>query len=212
MVGKKATPFPAQDARARKLSATYREMYEKLQRHLLNQEENHVRCTILLDHILIDFEEAQANDRDINTLVGKNFRSYLTKLEKSIDFNVAQTDQKRIDFEKFTISGIWFTICAYLVLLFVKEFLTDRFLINFYIDMLVGVIAFYLALNNLINHKRILQRQNLSLKSFQLEIMGLLVAGFIVIISLQSPFDISFLILVVTHLSAKRLAKAEFNR
>lgn len=203
--------FINQDLRAKKLDSSYRETYEKMQRHLINQQQDTLRVSILLNHIVTQFEEAQQQGKDIKTIVGKNFQDYLRKLEKGIDFKAELQELKRVDYEKYIISGIWFTICAYLVLLFIKEFLTQHFLINIYVDMLVGVIAFYLALNNMMNHLRILKRQKVSLKPFQMELVGLVVAFLVVIFTLQSPFDISFLILVVTYLSSKKLAKAAFE-
>ena len=53
--------------------------------------------------------------------------------------------------EKYTIFGLWQTMCGYIVLLFVKELLIDNYLINFSIDVLVAIVAFYITLHNLVN-------------------------------------------------------------
>ena len=41
--------------------------------------------------------------------------------------------------EKYTISGLWQTMCGYIVLLFVKELLTENYLINFSCNLILIV-------------------------------------------------------------------------
>ena len=107
--------------------------------------------------------------------------------------------------EKYTISGLWQTMCGYIVLLFVKELLTDNYLINFSVDVLVAIVAFYITLHKLINE------HGISKKPFVFQISGYVIGLFIVIITLKSPFDISFAILVIAFLTNKKLFEKELN-
>ena len=113
--------------------------------------------------------------------------------------------------EKYTIAGLWQTMCGYIVLLFIKELLTGNYLISFSIDILVAIIAFYIALHNLINKYKLIKKYNISMKAFYFQIFGFIIGLFIVIITLKSPFDISFAILVVALLTNKRIFEKEFN-
>ena len=42
--------------------------------------------------------------------------------------------------------------------MFIKEILTHNFLINLYIDSLVGIVAFYIAAHNAFNQYKILNK------------------------------------------------------
>ncbi|MBS5587195.1 MAG: hypothetical protein KHX14_00040 [[Clostridium] spiroforme] len=113
--------------------------------------------------------------------------------------------------EKYTIFGLWQTMCGYIVLLFVKELLIDNYLINFSIDVLVAIVAFYITLHNLVNQYKLINEYNISKKPFIFQIFGYIVGLFIVIITLKSPFDISFAILVIAFLTNKKLFEKELD-
>lgn len=120
--------------------------------------------------------------------------------------------QKQAYIDQYTISGLWVTMCGYIVLLFMKEFLTQHYLIGFSIDLLVAVVFFYIALHNLLKQKHVLDELKLPLKPLQVEIVGFVAALFVVIITCYSPFDISFLLLVMTYLTSKKMVVKEIER
>ena len=97
--------------------------------------------------------------------------------------------------EKYIIAGLWQTMCGYIVLLFIKELLTDNYLVSFSVDVLIAIIAFYVTLHNLVN-----------------QIFGIIVGLFIVILTLKSPFDISFAILVIAFLTSKKMFEKELMK
>lgn len=198
--------------RAKKLETEYFDLYQKLYRHMLNQEEDFIRIDILLSYILDDLEEAQRYQKSAKAVVGKVFPDYLRKLSKTIPFEEEYEKKRQHDYEKFVFSGIWYTICAFLVVLFLKELLTDHFLINYYIDMAVAAAALYLAASNLYQHVKIIKRWRLDRKSLVMEIVGLIVSVLMMIFTLKSPFDMTFIILVVTYLSSKKLIKTAFEQ
>lgn len=113
--------------------------------------------------------------------------------------------------EKYTIAGLWQTMCGYIVLLFIKELLTSNYLISFSIDILVAIVAFYITLHNLISQYKLIKEYNISMKPFYFQLFGFVIGLFIVFITLNSPFDISFAILVVALLTNKKIFEKEFN-
>ncbi len=113
--------------------------------------------------------------------------------------------------EKYTISGLWQTMCGYIVLLFIKELLTNNYLISFSIDVLVAIIAFYITLHNLVNQYKLIKEHNISMKPFSFQISGFIVGLFIVIMTLKSPFDISFAILVIAFITSKKMFEKELS-
>lgn len=131
------------------------------------------------------------------------------KKDKLTKKQVAQIKKEIL--EKYTIFGLWQTMCGYIVLLFVKELLIDNYLINFSIDVLVAIVAFYITLHNLVNQYKLINEYNISKKPFIFQIFGYIVGLFIVIITLKSPFDISFAILVIAFLTNKKLFEKELD-
>ena len=109
--------------------------------------------------------------------------------------------------EKYIIAGLWQTMCGYIVLLFIKELLTDNYLVSFSVDVLIAIIAFYVTLHNLVNQYKLIKENRLSLKPFSFQIFGI-----IVILTLKSPFDISFAILVIAFLTSKKMFEKELMK
>ena len=44
--------------------------------------------------------------------------------------------------EKYIIAGLWQTMCGYIVLLFIKELLTDNYLVSFSVDVLISMLHY----------------------------------------------------------------------
>lgn len=120
-------------------------------------------------------------------------------------------EMKKQNFEKYTISGLWITMCGYIALMFVKEVMTNHYLIHLYVDSLVAVFAFYIALHNLMTQYHLIDMYKTSKKPFIFQVAGLVIGLFIAIISAKSPFDISFLILVIAYLTGKKMFEKELN-
>ena len=112
--------------------------------------------------------------------------------------------------EKYIIAGLWQTMCGYI--LFIKELLTDNYLVSFSVDVLIAIIAFYVTLHNLVNQYKLIKENRLSLKPFSFQIFGIIVGLFIVILTLKSPFDISFAILVIAFLTSKKMFEKELMK
>lgn len=118
-------------------------------------------------------------------------------------------EMKKESLEKYTISGLWQTMCGYIVLMFIKEFLTNNYLISFSVDVLVAIVAFYITLHNFVNQYKLIKQYQLSMRSFGFLIFGFIVGLFIVIMTLTSPFDISFAILVIAFITSKKIFEKE---
>lgn len=113
--------------------------------------------------------------------------------------------------ERYTISGLWQTMCGYIVFMFIKELLTDNYLIHFSVDALIAIVSFYIMLHNLVNQFNLIKQTKISKKPIIFQIAGFVVALFIVLITLKSPFDISFAILVVAFITNKKMFEKELN-
>ncbi len=123
------------------------------------------------------------------------------KAKKNEELKKNKEEEKAL-YTKFVLVTI---MCSYIVLMFVKEVLTSNYLIHLYVDSLIAVVAFYITIHNMRNQYKILKKYNLSLKPFSMAIVTMVVGLFIIIMTMKSPFDISFLILVVGMLTSKRM-------
>ncbi|OUP74830.1 hypothetical protein B5F09_10095 [Erysipelatoclostridium sp. An173] len=132
-------------------------------------------------------------------------------MEKNINFKAKIKEMKYNDEQRYTISGLWITMCGYIVLMFLKEFLTDHYLIHISIDFLVAVFAFYITLHQFIKQYRIIKRYQLKIQSFSIQLIGVIVSIFVIVLTLKSPFDISFLIMVIAYITSQRIMKKEIN-
>ena len=87
-----------------------------------------------------------------------------------------------------------------------------NYLVSFSVDVLIAIIAFYVTLHNLVNQYKLIKENRLSLKPFSFQIFGIIVGLFIVILTLKSPFDISFAILVIAFLTSKKMFEKELMK
>lgn len=121
-------------------------------------------------------------------------------------------ESKKQTQDKYKICGLWQTMCGYIVLMFVKELISGHYLINLAIDGLVAVVAFYITLHNLASQHKLIQVNKITKKPFIVQIVGMAVGLFIAIITAASPFDITFLILVIAFLTSQKMFEKELNK
>ena len=203
--------FYENSSKAKTLNDDYYHFFEQSMKYVFKHQSQVVKANILLSAVLDDLIKQQENHNDINK-IAKNQKDYLSKIEIRIHYKDQIEDIKHKDSERYTISGLWITMCGYIVLLFFKEFLTQHYLINFSIDFLVAVIAFYIALHNIMNQYKIIKRFTLPMKPFIVQMVGIVVGIFVVLFTLKSPFDVSFLILVIAFLTNKKLFEKEIQK
>ena len=139
------------------------------------------------------------------------YEEAVQQIEKNINFKAKIKEMKYNDEQRYTISGLWITMCGYIVLMFIKEFLTGHYLIHISIDFLVAVFAFYITLHQFIKQYRIIKRYQLKIQSFSIQLIGVIVSIFVIVLTLKSPFDISFLIMVIAYITSQRIMKKEIN-
>ncbi|MGN1182487.1 MAG: hypothetical protein ACI4SR_05715, partial [Faecalibacillus sp.] len=145
-------------------------------------------------------------------LIGKNKQLFVDRIDKKIKYNERIDTIKKLDIQNYGISGLWLTMCGYIVLLFVRELISEHYLINYYIDLLVAVVALCIAAHNFSNQIKTLQRYQLPMKPIIIEIVGFVVSLFIAILMYASPFDITFAILVIALITNKKIFEKEMKK
>lgn len=154
----------------------------------------------------------QNDVNDISKFSHQSIKAYVQQIEKRIKFKDKIKEMKNSDTQRYTISGLWITMCGYIVLMFLKEFLTDHYLIHISIDFLVAVFAFYITIYQFIRQYKIIKRYQLKIQAFSIQLIGVIISIFVVLMTLNSPFDISFLIMVIAFITSQKMIKKGMNK
>ena len=112
------------------------------------------------------------------------------------------------DREKLMVSMMVGTMTSYIALMFVKELINQKYLINFYIDSLVAVVALVLAFLQIKMQYKIYKERKISSKSLNITLLSIL---FALILNVLFPkgIDFSFLVLVIGMIVSNRLCNKE---
>lgn len=191
--------------RIESLSQDNLKTYQVVERYVMKHQKNQMKVHLILDAVLTQMENE-------TVLLPQGVKAYVRQIEKSIsDKEKTQTYQKEI-IDQWTMAGLFETMCGYIVLLFVKELITQHYLIHFSIDVLIAIIAFYITLHNTKKQYQYIQTMTVSYKPLMIVMMGYVCGLIVAVISAKSPFDISFLILVIAYIVSKRLFDQEIKQ
>ena len=115
------------------------------------------------------------------------------------------------DREKLMVSMMVGTMTSYIALMFVKELINQKYLINFYIDSLVAVVALVLAFLQIKMQYKIYKERKISSKSLNITLLSML---FALILNVLFPkgIDFSFLVLVIGMIASNRLCSKEWPK
>ncbi len=117
----------------------------------------------------------------------------------------------RQDYEKFVISSIWTVFTVSIVLLFLNNLVTGRYLLTYWADAAVGCIAGAVAIQNYRVRHRIVKRYQLGSLYLRLDLVTLGACVFIKLVS-RSNFDITYLLLVISFFVSKKNASPQFEQ
>ena len=127
--------------------------------------------------------------------------------------SVLQSMKKKLcqqDYEKVIISSIWIVFTLSMVLFFLNNLVTGKYLINYWLDALIGCVAGAIAFQNYRIKHRIIKRYNFRSIYKYIDIVTVLACVFIKIVS-KSNFDITYLLLVISFFVTKKNITPEFE-
>lgn len=114
--------------------------------------------------------------------------------------------QKEIaeDKSKISLTGLTIIMMGTLFIYFLWAVINSKFLVNFSIDALVGVVAFILLVRNLkIKYSTI--KKYTSEKQFMILDLMAFVLCFLIKVVVKVPFDFSLIILLISHYATKQI-------
>ena len=194
MKEKKYDIYFENSVKVKSLNDDYFKCYQEIEKTLFKKQKNVLKTNILISEIL-----------DCMLICQEKGQTFVDQINRKINYKEKINQLKQKDLNKYEMSGILLTMCIYIVLLFVKELIGNHYLINYYIDLLVAVIMLCISIKQLLNQRKLIKRYQVSIQPFVLEISSIVISLLISIVFYNSPFDITFVILVIAFFTSKKM-------
>ena len=205
MKEKKYDIYFENSVKVKSLNDDYFKCYQEIEKTLFKKQKNVLKTNILISEILDCMLICQENGQTVKQMIGQSRQSFVDQINRKINYKEKINQLKQKDLNKYEMSGILLTMCIYIVLLFVKELIGNHYLINYYIDLLVAVIMLCISIKQLLNQRKLIKRYQVSIQPFVLEISSIVISLLISIVFYNSPFDITFVILVIAFFTSKKM-------
>ena len=205
MKEKKYDIYFENSVKVKSLNDDYFKCYQEIEKTLFKKQKNVLKTNILISEILDCMLICQEKGQTVKQMIGQSSQSFLDQMNRKINYKEKINQLKQKDLNKYEMSGILLTMCIYIVLLFVKELIGNHYLINYYIDLLVAVIMLCISIKQLLNQRKLIKRYQVSIQPFVLEISSIVISLLISIVFYNSPFDITFVILVIAFFTSKKM-------
>ena len=205
MKEKKYDIYFENSVKVKSLNDDYFKCYQEIEKTLFKKQKNVLKTNILISEILDCMLICQEKGQTVKQMIGQSSQSFVDQINRKINYKEKINQLKQKDINKYEMSGILLTMCIYIVLLFVKELIGNHYLINYYIDLLVAVIMLCISIKQILNQRKLIKRYQVSIQPFVLEISSIVISLLISIVFYNSPFDITFVILVIAFFTSKKM-------
>ena len=108
------------------------------------------------------------------------------------------------DKSKISLTGLTIIMMGTLFIYFLWAVINSKFLVNFSIDALVGVVALVILIRNLKIKYSIIKKYT-SEKQFMILDLVAFVLCFLIKVVVKIPFDFSLIILLISHYATKQI-------
>ncbi len=180
----------------------------KIARYLRNNHYDTVEMNIILTKVIEQFLDCSHQQNvNGNRKKIKDLKPFISKIVEKIPMKEEKLKQKQKDYERFLGACTWEVFTMFIVLLFIQNYFHGTYLINYSIDVIPAILCFYLSIQYFINKLRICKRYNFPSNIVYLDIFVFLFCLLIKLL-VPSPFDITFLLFVVSYfISKKKISK-----
>ena len=205
MKEKKYDLYFENSVKVKSLNDDYFKSYQEIEKALFKKQKDVLKTNVLLSEILDQMKDFQEKGKSVSQMLSKGSQAFIDQVDRKINYKEKINQLKQRDSNKYEMSGILLTMCIYIVLLFVKELVGNHYLINYYIDLLVAVIMLVISVKQLLNQRQLIKRYHVSFQPFMIEIIGIVISLLISILFYNSPFYITFVILVISFFTSKKM-------
>ena len=196
MKEKKYDLYFENSVKVKSLNDDYFKCYQEIEKYLFKKRKDVLKTNILLSEILDQMKSFQDQGKTVQQVMTKGSQAFVDQIDRKINYKEKINQLKQRDSNKYEMSGILLTMCIYIVLLFVKELVGN---------LLVAVIMLVISVKQLLNQRQLIKRYQVSFQPFIIEIVSIVISLLISILFYNSPFDITFVILVVAFFTSKKM-------
>ncbi len=189
------------------LNDDYQQLLEEMIPYIYRITKDENKVQILQDKI--SEQSLLHQNKYNNTTKITNKKDYVYKIHKNTNYKKQVKQHQEEDKQKYSIATIMIIMCGYIVILFLKEFLSQNYLIHFYVDSLIAVVAFYITLRQVLGIYHLIKKYDISIKPLIIIIVGFVLSIIVTILTYTSPFDITFLLIVIALITSKRIYDKE---
>lgn len=188
------------ELRVAKLSYRQKESYEKLNKYLQAHEKNDINI----------YSAVALTTLEKGRTIPKDYAKYISHIKGSEQLRAEMRKIRDHDYEKYSIANLWGVFTTLMVLLFFKSWLTNHYLINYSLDILIAIVAFIFSVRSFITKYRLIDKYHFTKGFFYLDV-GIVLVCFIIKFFVKSNVDITFLLLVATYFISQRGMKKLFK-
>lgn len=204
--------FYENNERAGKLPQEDYDTYLNMIDYMRAQGFSIIDIDIYMEAALKDFETAAAKGKKAKNLIGKSMEAYIASLKQGIDYAGQLHLRKAKESEGFLFSGVFMYISAIIVCYFIRELLTGSYLLGFYIDLVVAVIAAFFLAVGIYQRRKIIKRWNFSTNAFIVDAFVFVISVMLVYTMRKQSFDYSAALLIIGFILSSILIKKEFKQ
>ena len=194
----------------KKLDEEYTKAFNRVYDALLESSFSAQEINIVGNIALTQCLEGQANNKKATIVIPRECKDYIRKYRNGSVFKDMKKKICNQDYEKYTISTIWFVFTFSIVLFFLKNLMMQQFLVNYIVDVVVACIAGGFALQNYMIKRRVINRYQFGSFYTRIDVITLIACIFIKIIS-ETNIDITYLMLVIAFFVSKKKIKKQFE-
>lgn len=195
----------------KKLSSDYQREFYRLYDYLIDEHrKSEMDKSIVANIALEQCFEGMKKEKKPLLVIPKDLKEYVSKYSKGPIYKDMKRKLRDQDYEKMQMASIWLVFTMTIVLIVFKNILMYDFFVNYWVDLLVGVVAIVFAYQNFKIKKRLIQRYNFGKLYFRIDAITL---GACIFIKLISPTnaDLSYFILVLSFFITKKKMKPQFE-
>lgn len=203
--------FYENNERAGKLPQEDYDMYLEMIDYMRTKGYSVIDIDIYMEAALKEFEAAAAKGKKVKNLIGKDMEAYLSALKQNVDYTGQLYLRKTKESEGFTFSGVLMYISAAIVCYFIRELFTKSYLLGFYIDFIVALIAVFFIAAGFYQRKKIVKRWDFSTNVIIVDSFMLVISILLVYTMRKQAYDYSAFLLLIGFVLSTILNKKEFN-
>ena len=199
----------------KKLGRNYQDKYNAFLNYLLSKEKDVFKINVYSSIALDDIKKGYENKVNSDKVIPEDFDKYLKSIKRSKRVEEKQAAIKKRDEEKFIISSLWLVFGFFLAITFIGEMLTNKYLIHFSIDAIVGAIGLAVGLRSLVIKTNIVKRYQLAQRFTAVDIISIIIAIALQILRVMGGakiIDLTFPILAINYIFSVKTIKKIFNK